>query len=561
MVRPRNVGTQHNEAGLSASGLYGGAGRSRGRRLWVSAIVPVPIVRSFLLLALFAFELTKPAIAQTADRAGAVLKQHCARCHEASALENPPAKGALGNILDLDALAAREDLVVPGDPDASRLYQIMLARHRPLLAFFGPIPGPSLSELQDVRDWIAGLDRATTKCPDRGPLTDEEIGELVKAWRKTFETQPDKPLRFISLAPLYNLCRSDDRLASYRDAVSTLLSRLGAARPRPTMDTVGEANALIAFRPADISMTPAAWDKVAGDAQGISGVVDADELAARVLSRIPASVSAAWDGQNGVNGAKAGRDMIDGLDPVRALASEYERTVTLRRAAAELARPTETLVGQLQTLSGTERDLGLRLAETGLPRAEWRVLKALLNQRPGAAPPESQSGDKLRLALWTGALSYKAGDLLTVYARPSGDCYLTLIAVESDGVATVLFPNDTNTDNRVSAGTLVQVPQPDAPFQIRLDKRGRQGIVGICNANARRPEGIGHDFERQRFTVLGNWRAFLGTTSEKEAAYLKTQEDMRRFRARRSSSAEPLAEQVPVGTEDEARAGLSVEVE
>ena len=44
-------------------------------------------------------------------------------------------------------------------------------------------------------------------------------------------------------------------------------------------------------------------------------------------------------------------------------------------------------------------------------------------------------------------------------------------------------------------------------------------------------------------------------------AYLKTQEDMRRFRARRSSSAEPLAEQVPVGTEDEARAGLSVEVE
>jgi hypothetical protein len=188
-------------------------------------------------------------------------------------------------------------------------------------------------------------------------------------------------------------------------------------------------------------------------------------------------------------------------------------------------------------------------------------LKAALDGRAtpspaatAAAPPAS-----LGLALWTDALAYRIGDLLTVRARPSADCNLTIVAVEADGVATVLFPNDAVVDNRVTAGTVVQVPPAGAPFQLRLDKPGRQGIVGICNAEARRPEGIGHDFERQRFTVLGDWRAFLATTAEREATYQKTQDELRRFRTG-AGKAETLDEQLPMGTEDEARAGLSIEV-
>lgn len=532
-----------------------GAGGARGAcvpRAWIAAAA--------LVLLLSAPAVIPRAVAGDAGKARAVLNTHCARCHEAAALENPPAKGAIGNILDLDMLATRDDLIVPGDPDASRLYQVMLARHRPLLAFFGPVPGPTPAEIQEVRDWIAGLDRPPETCPDRPVMSYDDQRQLVAEWRRSFDTDKAKPLRFISLAALSNLCRDDGRLAAYREAVGTLLARLAAAHPRPVLDTVGDANALMAFRPGDIGMTPDAWDKIAGEGRRIAGVVDADELAARVLSRIPASVAAAWEGQNGVNGAKAGLALIDGLDPVRALASEFERMVTMRRAAAELALPVETLSGQLQSRSGEDRELALRLAETGLPRDDWRELKARLTGEQVGMHATPRSGDKLQLALWTGALSYRRGDLLTVNARASGDCHLTIIAVESDGLATVLFPNDTVPDNRVTGGTLIELPQADAPFQLRLDKPGRQGIVAICNAKARRPEGIGHDFERQRFTVLGDWRTFLAETAEREAAYLKTQEEMRRFRARREGSAEPLAEQVPVGTEDEARAGLSITV-
>ncbi len=113
----------------------------------------------------------------------------------------------------------------------------------------------------------------------------------------------------------------------------------------------------------------------------------------------------------------------------------------------------------------------------------------------------------------------QTGDLLTVHARPSGDCNLTVIAVEADGLATVLFPNDTTVDNRVQAGALVQIPAEGAPFQLRLDKPGRHTIAAVCNAIAKRPQGIGHDFERQRFTVLGDWRTFLLQSAEREAEY------------------------------------------
>lgn len=503
-----------------------------------------------------------------ADKVGAVLSTHCARCHQTGKVENPPAKGAIANILDLTALAGRDDLVVPGDPDASRLYQLLLSRHRPHTVFFGPVPGPSAAEIQDVRDWIAGLPPRGEACPDRVVVTPADIARDAAAWRKAFETDAGKPLRFITLAALSNLCRDDRTLAGYRMAVAMLLARL-SGKAAPQLDTVGEASVLLAFRPDEIGLTAEAWDLRAGHGDDVPAVVDADALASRALAAGAPGLAA------GMPLSPVGRAVaapledgqidphIAGIDPVEALASEYRRTVTVQRAAAELAIPPAALRETLLGLGGAQKPLALRLAATGLPRREWSTLKAALAGRtaPGAgaaAGPELEDA-RLTLALWTDATGYKAGDLLTVHVRPSADCNLTLVAIESDGLATVLFPNDTVLDNRVTGGSEVQVPPAGAPFQLRLDKPGRQGIVGICHASAKRPEGIGHDFERQRFTVLGDWRTFLATTAEREAAYQKTQDDLRKFRTG-AGKAETLGEQLPVGTEDEARAGLSFEV-
>ncbi len=212
-------------------------GKSRGRRGRAGAISAALIV---LILGSGSYNPvnaggTAPEAAMgQAARARDVLQRHCARCHDAAQLENPPAKGALGNILDLEAIAARDDLVTPGNPDTSRLYQIMLAQHRPLQAFFGPVPGPKPSEIQEVRDWLATLPARTAACPERSTLTTADIARDVSAWRKAFQSDATAPLRFVSLASLHNLCRSDGDLAAYRAGLIDALRDLGA-KPGATL--------------------------------------------------------------------------------------------------------------------------------------------------------------------------------------------------------------------------------------------------------------------------------------------------------------------------------------
>jgi hypothetical protein len=328
------------------------------------------------------------------------------------------------------------------------------------------------------------------------------------------------------------------------------------------LDTVGDASVLLAFRPTDLGLTAEAWDLRAGRSDDIPDAVAAESMAARALAAITPGTDAATSASAiaRANASTLRSTDIDGFDPVDALAREYTRQVHPIRAAAELHLPPDQLPDRLASLSGGDAILGRRLVQTGLPRGDWETLKARLTGRKPPQPLQSPaSEDTLQLSLWTDAVSYKAGDLLTLYAAPSADCHLTIVAVEAGGLATVLFPNDTATDNKITAGATLQLPPPGAPFQLRLDKPGRHSLVAICNAVAKRPQGIGHDFERQRFTVLGDWRTFLLETAEREAAYQKTQDDLRRFRTG-AGRAETLEEQIPLGTDAETRAAITLTV-
>jgi hypothetical protein len=544
-------------------------GRARAKisyRLWNAVACPTPLRAIIAAIAAATISASTSAADTLAASARSVLETHCARCHQAGRLENPPAKGNLGNILDLDALRAREDLIVPADPDASRLYQIMLARHRPLSVFFGPVPGPTAPEIGAVRDWLSAQPAAADACAGKSRVTLSGIKNDMAAWRKVFEPDATKPLRFISLANLHNLCRSDAQLAAYRQAVAILLARL-TRHTISGLDTVGDDSVLLAFRPDDLGLTAEAWDLRAGPGDPLPDVVDAEVLAARALSAgtMAATVTAPAPVAGTIARANASPTetaLIDGLDPVDALALEHTRRVLPARAAAELHLSVDQLRDRIRFLSEDEAIPGVRLFQSGLPRAEWETLKAHIAGRQRPKPIETtatQAAMDLHLALWTETTTYKAGDILTLYALPSADCHLTIVAVEAGGLATVLFPNDTATDNKIKGGTTLQLPPPSAPFQFRLDKPGRHGLVAICNAVAKRPQGIGHDFERQRFTVLGDWRTFLIETAEREAAYQKTQDDLRKFRTG-AGRAETLEEQIPLGTDAETRAAISLDV-
>ena len=97
----------------------------------------------------------------TTTQASQILEQSCAPCHA------PPASmGSFNSILDFPALITlrsnttddpetgeRARLVVPGDPDASRLYRRVQAGEMPPQRM-PPLRRPSTSDISILRTWI-----------------------------------------------------------------------------------------------------------------------------------------------------------------------------------------------------------------------------------------------------------------------------------------------------------------------------------------------------------------------------------------------------------------------
>ena len=118
------------------------------------------------------------------------------------------------------------------------------------------------------------------------------------------------------------------------------------------------------------------------------------------------------------------------------------------------------------------------------------------------------TGDEL--ALQTDKDTYARGNPLTLRVRSRSDCQLTLVSIDARGRGTVLFPNDFEPAYRLVAGEEIKVPRADAGYLLRLNEPGRERVVALCNmAPSGAVDGIRHDFERQRFTDLGDYRAFL----------------------------------------------------
>jgi hypothetical protein len=136
---------------------------------------------------------------------------------------------------------------------------------------------------------------------------------------------------------------------------------------------------------------------------------------------------------------------------------------------------------------------------------------------PAAAPhvteedeaPIAPEQPPMGLVLRTDREAYAVGDAPTFFARSSEDCYLTLINIDRNGKALVLFPNELAQDNRLKAGHELALPPPDSPYKFRLAEAGRERLVGICTPTSRPVAGIRHDFNRLRFTVLGDWQRFV----------------------------------------------------
>jgi cytochrome c553 len=253
---------------------------------------------------------------------------------------------------------------------------------------------------------------------------------------------------------------------------------------------------------------------------------------------------------------------IAGREPVDALAAAYSGPVTLRQAAAELGLSAADLDLLLVRLSGAAGAAAQRLRRDAIARADaLNVYAALYNDGGNTnSPAVEMRSQPMVLALWPYADTYSVGDTATIVVESNSNCYLTVIDVDTRGQATVLFPNEFERDNALVAGRRQKIPAPEAPYRFRLNDRGKETLVGICTATSRPIDTVRHDFERLRFTVLGDWQSFQLRAYEDVAKPPPPQRERRQVRRRGAPPPRTVIAAERRGFEPQARAAATLEV-
>lgn len=215
---------------------------------------------------------------------------------------------------------------------------------------------------------------------------------------------------------------------------------------------------------------------------------------------------------------------IDGVAPVVALAEEFARPLDGRRAAAELGIDLAALLDLADRGDDAMSVLARRLVQGLVPRSEiegrarelaMALGRPRLDTVKGGDRPTPDEGHRApaeggpRLILYSDKARYRKGDALQVTVKVAAACHLTIVSIDTRGRGTVLFPSDFEANGLLSAGQELRLPGPGAPYSLRLNESGRETIVALCNEVSAFTDNIRHDFERQRFTELGNYAAYL----------------------------------------------------
>ncbi len=428
-----------------------------------------------------------------AGKAYGALERNCAGCHQTGML--PPgtaAGGGLGNILALTELARTPGLVRPGLPDASRLYNVALTQERHLDIFNDPaVPEPLADEVQAIRDWITEL--PLVRCSPASASDGRVVGQAMADALAAGPPETARITRFASVAHLADSCARPDVAARVRQELTGIArKRMGTA---PALQAIDPAGHVWRISLREFGLSPAAWD----------------ELAARHPVRtppgldIPAAVLAATGSAIPLLQADW---LVEVLSEAGAGGSVRGTRGDLRELSAGLWLP-QGQVARLLTTVTAPLKLAARSLLTGdaIERAKLDALAGALAGRVGAAP--AGHDEPLALALWSDKTVYEAGETGVISALASRDCYLTLIGVDKAGRAMVLFPNELEPSHRILAGKVHVVPGEKAQYRFRFKDKGREQIVGVCSETHKAPEGIVHDYDRMRFTVLGDWQLFL----------------------------------------------------
>jgi WD40 repeat protein len=153
-----------------------------------------------------------------APQAFTVLRKHCYRCHG----QEGSVEGGLNYLLDREKLVARRK-VIPGDPEASRLWTRMVK---------GTMPPPeeevrpTANELTLLHAWIQSGAPAERPSAAVSWIKEDQVQAWILADLMQHPARTRRFLRYFSLVPLAHSGAGADELQTYRHAVAKLLNSL-----------------------------------------------------------------------------------------------------------------------------------------------------------------------------------------------------------------------------------------------------------------------------------------------------------------------------------------------
>ncbi len=179
------------------------------------------------LISLLILTLSSPTVSAqqgVAQDAYAIFEQSCLICH------GPDGAYKETLLIEHSALIKANGSVVPGNPEASRLYKRLLGEGGQLMPLGGP-PLPD-SQIETVKNWIlAGApDWAAPPTTDRRFITPSEVLNTIETHLMSLSSFDRAFARYFTLTHLYNAGEPPSILQEYRKGLSKLINSLSWER-------------------------------------------------------------------------------------------------------------------------------------------------------------------------------------------------------------------------------------------------------------------------------------------------------------------------------------------
>lgn len=211
-----------------------------------------------------------------AARVADMLARNCAQCHAPTGAAAMSALVLTGRPVDPATLSGDRRLIVPGNPDASRLFTEPLfgwGSHGFLAGTQQGLADARALELQDVlamRRWIDGLrPHASRPCVSRAGEARQSLESTIVGLRQLTPVERERT-RLITISPHLGDCTGTGGVARWRAGVRRALASVSRAPGPIVVRSLGHRGAVLAVDLESLGWSESEWSVLAGDGGELS---------------------------------------------------------------------------------------------------------------------------------------------------------------------------------------------------------------------------------------------------------------------------------------------------